>query len=287
MYTLRWTVTTLAMTFVLLAGATATAQEGADDPAAADETAAQGEMADDSSTDEASADDSETDDGATDEAEDTDDTVETDEDGFQTNQGVQQQDTTARAPAEFGMNIDLMLAAGLGSLLYPHIEPSIDVGLLPLGPVTFSVGGSADVGYCLLCGVVTALSNWRVNSWYWSLQGRALFHFNQLTRMAQENFNVDLYAGVTMGPQFYNFTLGYKPTNDEASANFVTFLGGPVFGVRMFGDSIGFFGYAELRYFIEAGFSETTVEIDNQEFTLTNDYRRGGSDITLGVGYRF
>ncbi|MGM0557640.1 MAG: hypothetical protein ACQEVA_14750 [Myxococcota bacterium] len=273
MRSLKWMMSVLAVLVAFSLGSTAMAQDApTDDTEQTEET-----------TDETTGEDeTETADAATDEEQ-----PETDEDGFVTNQGAESSSPTGKAPAEFGLNMDLMLAAGFGSLLYPHIEPSLDIGVAPLGPVTFSVGGSVDVGYCLLCGVVTALSNWKVNSWYWSLQGRALIHFNQLSRMAQDNFNIDLYAGVSLGPQFYNFTLGYKPTDDEASVDIVTFLGGPVFGARIFGDDIGFFGYAELRYFIEAGFGETTIEIDNQEFTLTNDYRRGGSDITLGFGYRF
>jgi hypothetical protein len=263
----KWMMTILVILAAIAVGSTAAAQQpGASEAEQTDES----NTADEQGSGETNSDEQ----------------AQTDEDGFVTNQGAESSAPVGKAPAEFGMDMDLMLAAGFGSLLYPHIEPSIDIGVAPLGPVTLSVGGSADVGYCLLCGVVTALSDWKVNSWYWSLQGRALIHFNTLSRMAQDNFNADLYAGLSLGPQFYNFTFGYKPTDDEASVDFVTFLGGPVFGVRIFGDDIGFFGYAELRYFIEAGFNETTVEIDNQEFTLTGDYRRGGSDITLGFGYR-
>lgn len=196
-------------------------------------------------------------------------------------------DASGKAPAEMGLNVDAMVAAGFGSLLYPHIEPAVDIGVLPLGPVTLSVGGAADLGYCLLCGIIDAASDWDVASWYWSIQARPMLHINDLSRQLVEALNVDMYAGATFGPQFYNFRFGYEPNNDSARVNFTTFVFGPVLGAKLFGDKIGLFGYAELRYLFEVGYAEQTIEIDDQRFTLTTDYRRGGSDLTFGLGYRF
>jgi hypothetical protein len=188
--------------------------------------------------------------------------------------------------ADMGMlDTDLMLAAGFGSWIYPHIEPSVDIGIAPLGPVTISAGASMDVGWCLLCGLVSALSELRVNSWYAMPQARLLVHANALNHQFKD-LNVDTYGGVTLGPAFYNFTLGTDNSTDEADVDIVTFIGGPVIGGRLFTEKIALFGFVELRYLLETGFGETTVTIDNQEFTLTNAYNRAGPDITFGIGYR-
>ena len=51
-------------------------------------------------------------------------------------------------------NIDVALSGGLGAFIYPYLEPQIDIGLIPLGPVTLSAGAVADIGYCLLCNLL-------------------------------------------------------------------------------------------------------------------------------------
>src|SRR6056297_1641054 len=81
-----------------------------------------------------------------------------------------QDDEPATSANEVSMRpgtIDAGLSGGLGAFVYPFLEPQIDIGLVPLGPVTLSAGAVGDVGYCLLCNLLRVVdSDWRLNSYY-------------------------------------------------------------------------------------------------------------------------
>lgn len=185
-------------------------------------------------------------------------------------------------------NIDIGITGGLGGLIYPHIAPVVDVGVLPLGPVVISAGGSVDFGYCVLCSLVTSGSDWKVNSYYFTILGRAMVHVRELSEQASPSTALDPYAGLVAGPRFYRFKLEYEPDGDSATFNLNTVMVGPTVGAKvLIGDAQRWFFFGELSYLFEFGFQSTKVEVGGVTYTVEgNDYRSGGIDVSLGGGLR-
>ncbi|NBB89917.1 MAG: hypothetical protein GVY23_01770 [Spirochaetes bacterium] len=185
-------------------------------------------------------------------------------------------------------DIDIGLTGGLGGFIYPHIAPVVDVGVLPLGEVVLSAGGSADFGYCVLCSLVTSGSDWSVNSYYFTILGRALIHIRELAQQAEPSTALDPYAGLVAGPRFYRFRLEYDPEGDSATFNLNTVMVGPTVGAKvLLGDARRWFLFGELSYLFEFGFESTKVEIGGVTYEVeSNDYRSGGIDLSLGGGFR-
>lgn len=186
-------------------------------------------------------------------------------------------------------DIDIGVTGGLGGFIYPHIAPVVDVGVLPLGQVHISAGGSADFGYCVLCSLVTSGSeDWKVNSYYFTVLGRAMVHIRELAEQASPSTALDPYAGLVAGPRFYRFKVEYEPEGDSATFNLNTVMVGPTAGAKVLvGDAQRWFFFGELSYLFEFGFESTEVEVDGVSYKVeSNDYRSGGLDVSLGGGLR-
>lgn len=199
------------------------------------------------------------------------------------------QDGARRAPVtmEAG-SIDVAVSGGLGSLVYPFVEPQVAVGILPIGPVTLSVGAVADAGYCLLCGLVgVATPEWRLNSYYFGAYGRVLAHISAVSDALGDAVAIDPYAGISVGPRFYVVSLEYTPSNASTTLTQSSIMIAPQVGARLFfNEESNFFGFAEARYLFEIGFESQSVELDGQTYTFSEDYASGGSTVALGVGWR-
>ena len=185
-------------------------------------------------------------------------------------------------------DIDIALAGGLGGFIYPHLAPTVDVGVLPLGSVVVSAGGTLDFGYCVLCDVVTSASDWNVNSYYLAILGRAMVHIRDIVEQTPSSTPFDPYAGILVGPRFYRFKVEYEPDGDSATFNLNTVMVGPGLGAKLFlGEKQRWFGFVELAYLFEFGFESTKVEVGGVTYEVTSDdYRSGGLDVSLGGGLR-
>ncbi|MBA2660745.1 MAG: hypothetical protein H0U74_00495 [Bradymonadaceae bacterium] len=197
-------------------------------------------------------------------------------------------DAEVAVEAPFGAGtLDITLAAGLGNLLYPHIEPGVDLGLVNLGAsVALSLGGVVDLGYCLLCGFVSSFSGYDISSWYINPMGRALLHFGSVAQMLDEP-GFDVYIGAMAGPAFY--TLSSSDGANSFTASVTTFLLGPLVGLRYsLDDTNSWFIFGEGRLLLEFGFSEITLRSsDGQSRTYENNFGRGGNDAVFGLGRRY
>jgi hypothetical protein len=185
-------------------------------------------------------------------------------------------------------SIDLLLGIGLdfGGLFYPHIEPGIDVGLIPIGEdVTLSASASVDVGYCLLCGVLSFIDGVDISSYYIAPTARGLAHLNFLSRLAKMP-ELDLSAGLLVSPSLYTIEATYNGTTYKENSTIVSL--GPVFGVRYILDS-GLMVFLEYRYLVSFGFSKQTITgQDGGEYVLnTGDLGRYGQSYVVGIGHRF
>ncbi len=185
-------------------------------------------------------------------------------------------------------DIDVAASGGLGGLIYPFIEPQVAVGLVPLGPVTLSVGAVGDAGYCLFCGLLRVLTNdWALRAYYFGVYGRVLAHFSSLSDVLGDSTPIDPYAGLAVGPRWYVVGVEYRPTGDSSTASLNSIIIAPQVGTRLFFDEdANWFGFAEARYLFEVGFQTQTVEAGAQTYTVTDDYAGGGGSVSLGVGMR-
>ena len=197
-------------------------------------------------------------------------------------------DEAASATTMGAGDIDIAASGGLGGLIYPFIEPQVAVGLVPLGPVTLSVGAVGDAGYCLFCGLLRVFSNdWALRSYYFGVYGRALAHISALTDVLGDSIPIDPYAGIAVGPRWYVVALEYLPTGDSTTASLNSIIIAPQVGTRVFfNDEASWFGFAEARYLFEVGFQTQTVDAGGQSFTVSEDYAGGGGSVSLGVGMR-
>lgn len=190
----------------------------------------------------------------------------------------------------FGLGtLDVTLSGGLSSGLYLFLEPGADLGLIPLGDgLTLGLGGTVNLGWCLLCAGVTALTPLNVSAWYVNPLARATLHFDAIAK-AIDLPQLDTYAGFTAGPSFYSFTLSVD--NDPAQGDFseTTFLLGPLFGGRFtVNDDNGFFLFAEARLLMEFGYNTITFRDSNGTvYTQDDGVSRGGLDWVGGLGMRF
>ncbi len=185
-------------------------------------------------------------------------------------------------------SIDVAASGGLNALIYPYIEPQLDIQLLPLGPVTLSAGATGDVGYCLFCNLLGALdADWRLQSYYFGGYARVLAHITALSEALGSAISVDPYAGLAVGPRWYVVSFQYTPTNASSRASLTSVIIAPQVGTRVFfGKSSRLFGFAEARYLIELGFQSQTVEVSGQTYTFSDDFSSAGSSVSLGLGFR-
>jgi hypothetical protein len=189
-------------------------------------------------------------------------------------------------------SIDLMLGAGMdfGGLFYPHIEPGVDIGLIPVGEdVTLSLGASVDLGYCLFCSLVNFAASatgtdLTVQSYYIAPTARALAHFNFISKILQVP-ELDLSAGVLVSPSLYTFRLEYG--DGQLDENTLLFSAGPVLGGRYILDS-GLMLFIEYRYLVTFGASKVSVSTSSGDsYTFdTGTVGRYGQSYAVGIGYR-
>lgn len=187
-------------------------------------------------------------------------------------------------------SFDLALAGGLGALIYPHLEPSFELALMPLGDgISLSVGASIDLGYCLLCGVIGLVaSDYSVSSWYFTPMGRANLHLDAFARLLELR-ELDPYIGFTAGPGYYSFRVTVGADNADYDYNRVTILAGPLIGGRfMMDDTQSWFFFGEARYLLEFGFETIVVNANGgRVYNVGEGITRAGMDIVGGIGMRF
>lgn len=193
------------------------------------------------------------------------------------------------------------LTVGIGGFFYPHIEPGLDVGIIPLpADLSISLGLNVDVGYCVGCllfGVLDDLSGsnieMNVGSWYVAPQLRGLIHLGAISDLIRTP-ELDLYVGLGAGPALFRFTVDVTDKTDSskqvnASQTILTGFGGPIAGLRyMLGDT--FFVGIEARYFISVSVENQSVDFQGEQVSVDQAAyidRRFGSDYNLSFGLRF
>ena len=193
---------------------------------------------------------------------------------------------------------DVML--GVGGFFYPHIEPGIDIGIIPLpANINLSLGANLDLGYCVGCLLSQALLNfvsqdsaeWTIRSWYIAPQLRGLAHLGIISDIIKMP-ELDVYMGFGAGPAMYYTGIKAESKTSGATASAEGFqwavFGGPLAGARyMLGSS--FFVALEARYFVSWGVETTRVNLDGQSLNAGTDAiinDRYGTDYNLAIGFR-
>lgn len=187
---------------------------------------------------------------------------------------------------------DILLAGGISSELYVHAEPALEVGILPLGKTgALAVGAGVDLGWCALCGVVTALSDLDWQGSYTSPFGRATLHAGTLGGLIPANYGaatLDFYVGALAGPSFYQFEIA-DPGRASVRFERVTLRVAPLLGARLGFLDNHLLVLGEYRFNIEGGFEEVTYSTaDGEEQVVApSTVNRRGNEFVLGVGARF
>lgn len=193
------------------------------------------------------------------------------------------------------------MSVGIGGFFYPHIEPGIDIGIIPLpANINLSLGLNLDVGYCLGCLISQAFLNfvsadaaeWEIRSWYVAPQIRGLAHLGIISDILRLP-ELDLYMGFGGGPAMYYTGIKATSKNNGAVATAEAFqwaaFGGPLAGMRfMLNES--FFVGVEARYFVSWGVETQRVNLNGETLDsgadgVIND--RYGTDYNLSFGLRF
>lgn len=199
-----------------------------------------------------------------------------------------------RDPREFGPGT-FDLSIGAGGLFYPHIEPGLDIGLIPIADrnVVLSIGGSLELGYCLGCKLFDIAarlsgSDLSVTSWYVLPFLRANAHLNAVGRLIKMP-ELDVYAGLMAGPGYYSFKVESSSDNAKVDYTSVTGTVGPVLGLRYLFGKRGFVGF-EARYLVTVGHEDVVLKDSSGNVIQTfngSDVARNGTDYQVSVGVRF
>lgn len=203
-----------------------------------------------------------------------------------------EEEASVEGPNFGALDIDVLVLGGFGGFLYPHVEPGVDIGLVPLGDdFAISVGAGVDFGWCALCAVIDLVSDLNISSSYYAPQGRVNLHLGTLFDLIPrevESFTLDPYVGVFGGPVFYKFAVKDAQGGASVSAEQVTFLVGPALGIRLGFANNRFLLVGEYRWSNEAGFTTVTVRDENGTSQTINgdDFSRRGNDFILGIGFR-
>lgn len=187
---------------------------------------------------------------------------------------------------------DILVAAGLSSELYLHAEPALDVGIMNLGKTgAIGVGAGIDVGWCALCGLVSALSDLDWSGSYYAPFGRATLHAGKLSGLIPtviDNHTLDLFLGVLAGPSFYKFSIGDNVGSSQIDFHRTTFRVSPLLGARVGFANNHVLLFGEYRYNIEVGFEQVTYTIDGTEQVIAPEtISQRGNEFVLGAGVRF
>ena len=130
-------------------------------------------------------------------------------------------------------------------------------------------------------------TDWRLSSYYFGVYGRVLAHLSFLTDAIGGSIRIDPYGGVAVGPRLYSVRLDYLPTSGTTTARLNSIIIAPQVGARLFfSDDSRWFGFAEAQYQFEVGFQSTTVAVEGQTYTITDDFASGGTNIGVGFGLR-
>jgi hypothetical protein len=190
-------------------------------------------------------------------------------------------------PFKFG-TLDFTLSAGLSSSLYLHAEPGVEFGLIPLGnDLTLGVGGMIDVGYCLLCPLVSGLaSGVSLSSQYVNPMARVNLHLGPLAKTF-ELPQLDVYVGAVAGPGFYRLSVEFEEIQASGSTTYMALLLGPVVGARFsIDDRNRWLIFGEARFLLEMVFGESVIRVQDQEYRESGTTGRGGMDLVFDLGYR-
>lgn len=210
----------------------------------------------------------------------------------QTTVGAEAEKAEASKPAYGPGDVDLLVSMGLGGLLYPHIEPAVDIGVIPIDDMTLSFGGGIDLGWCALCALTSAVSGVTIASQYFAPFGRVNLHLGtlggSLDELNEGTFTLDPYAGIFAGPTLYRWTFKFDNEAANADATTTSLLFGPAIGARLGLANNRVLITGEFRYNVEIGFGSVTVEDSdgNVYYEDTNAFTRGGTDFILGIGFR-
>lgn len=184
--------------------------------------------------------------------------------------------------------LDAQVTLGMGTALSPTFEPSVDLGLIPLGTDnTLSIGASVGMGYCLGCLILSALPNLSVRSWSIDPQVRVLGHFGSLVKSINIP-EMDLYGGLVSGVSIYHFRWIQDNPSVEANGNVLGINMGLLGGMHYLLNERVYIG-AELKYLLTLRLNEVTVEVDGTTYSdaAFNNYIQNGMEYTFHLGARF
>lgn len=190
-------------------------------------------------------------------------------------------------PFKFG-NLDFTLSAGFSSFLYLHVEPGAEFGLIPLGnDLTLGIGGMINVGYCLLCPLISGrVSGVSLSSWYVNPMARGNLHLGPLAKIL-ELPQLDAYVGAVAGPGFYRLSVEFEEIQASGSTTIMALLLGPVVGARFsLDDRNRWLIFGEARFLLEMVFGESVIRVQDQEYRESGATGRWGMDVVFGLGYR-
>ncbi len=183
--------------------------------------------------------------------------------------------------ARLTLNADVILAfvnAGVG----------VDVGVLPLGPGTLSIGGEFEFGACVtFCAVLSLATGWQFSNLYYAPHARIAYHF--LPGNAPGLEKVDLYGLV-----FGGVTLTTTRVAGTASGTEFEYVGndvGPSLGLgvggKFFPQEKLFLG-AEARLRYSAGVYAYTARAGNVSISDSQaSWSLSGINVQLFGGLRF
>lgn len=189
------------------------------------------------------------------------------------------------------LTFDVMLGGGISSELYLHGEPAFDLGIARLGQSGgLGLGAGIDVGWCALCGFVSALTDISWSGTFYSPFARVTVHAGTLGGLLprSERNPLDLYLGVLSGPSFYKFVAGVDGSDTSVTHRRFTLRIAPLIGARLGLGGNRFLLFAEYRYNIEGGFSAVTYTgpDGDQDLVAPETVNRRGNEFIAGIGIR-
>jgi len=185
---------------------------------------------------------------------------------------------------------DFTLTGAINGLLYPQIEPGVEIGLFNIGEnFTVSAGGSVSLGYCIGCFLVDALSGGELSLRARNIiaAGRLAVHFPIISRLL-ELPEIDISAGLVVMPGLN--TVRWFANNQDASVSVrsVYFGIGPQASLRYLLRK-NFFVWVNYRLLLSTTFSQGTVDIEGTTYDVS-DNNFGvlrGNLYSAGIGLRF
>ncbi|MEM1348573.1 MAG: hypothetical protein AAGI01_08470 [Myxococcota bacterium] len=186
--------------------------------------------------------------------------------------------------------LDLTLTGAINGLLYPQIEPGVELGLFDVSEdFTVSVGGSVSLGYCIGCFLVDLVSagQLRLRARNLIATGRLAVHFPVLSRIL-ELPELDISAGLVVLPGVNTVRWIVPEGGASASVRSLYFGIGPQASARYLLRK-NLFVWVNYRLLLSTSWNRGTVEIDGITYDVSS-VDAGilrGSLYSVGVGLRF